>query len=100
MVTLFSAMLQEEALTVAQVRVPDGTNGTTQVKALVKELGIQDGETVLATLDAAHCNKETAKFIGGKQGWNYLITAKTDKPTLYRKATGKSGHCSAGIRTA
>jgi predicted transposase YbfD/YdcC len=59
------------------------------VKALVKELGIQDGETVLATLDAAHCNKETAKFIGGKQGWNYLRTAKTDKPTLYRKATGK-----------
>ena len=23
---------------------------------------------MLATLDAAHCNKETAKFIGGKAG--------------------------------
>jgi predicted transposase YbfD/YdcC len=88
-VTLFSAMLQEEALTVAQVRVPDGTNEITQVKALAKELGIQDGETVLATLDAAHCNKETAKFIGGKPGWNYLITVKTDKPSLYREAAGK-----------
>ena len=43
-VTLFSAMLQEEALTVAQVRVPEGTNETTQVKALVKEIGIQDGK--------------------------------------------------------
>jgi predicted transposase YbfD/YdcC len=88
-VTLFSAMLQEEALTVAQVRVPDGTNEITQVKALAKELGIQDGETVLATLDAAHCNKETAEFIGGKPGWDYLITVKTDKPALYRKASGK-----------
>jgi predicted transposase YbfD/YdcC len=88
-VTLFSAMLQEEALTVAQVRVPDGTNETTQVKALAKELGIQDGETVLATLDAAHCNKETAEFIGGKPGWDYLITVKTDKPKLYIKAAGK-----------
>jgi predicted transposase YbfD/YdcC len=88
-VTLFSAMLQEEALTIAQVRVPDGTNEITQVKVLAKELGIQDGETVLATLDAAHCNKETAKFIGGKPGWSYLITVKTDKPSLYRKATEK-----------
>jgi hypothetical protein len=88
-VTLFSAMLQEEALTVAQVRVPDGTNETTQVKALAKEIGIQDGEAVLATLDAAHCNRETAEFIGGKPGWDYLVTVKTDKPTLYRKAAGK-----------
>jgi hypothetical protein len=90
-VTLFSAMLQEEALTVAQVRVPDGTNEITQVKALASQLGIQDGESVLATLDAAHCNRKTAKFIGGKQGWDYLITVKTDKPALYRKAAGKMG---------
>jgi predicted transposase YbfD/YdcC len=87
-VTLFSAMLHEEALTVAQVRVPDGTNETTQVKALAKELGIQEGETVLATLDAAHCNRETAEFTGGKPGWDYLVTVKTDKPALYRKVTG------------
>jgi predicted transposase YbfD/YdcC len=88
-VTLFSAMLQEEAFTVAQVRVPDGTNETTQVKALAEELGIQEGETVLATLDAAHCNKGTAEFIGGKPGWDYLITVKTDKPALYRRAAEK-----------
>ena len=88
-VTLFSAMLQEEALTVAQVRVPDGTNETTQVKALAQELGIQDGERVLATLDAAHANTETANFIGGKPGWDYLVTVKTDKPSLYREAAEK-----------
>jgi predicted transposase YbfD/YdcC len=88
-VTLFSAMLQEEAVTIAQVRVPEGTNEITQVKALAKEIGIRDGEKVLVTLDAAHCNKETAEFIGGKPGWDYLITVKTDKKALYRKAAEK-----------
>lgn len=85
-VTLFSAMLQVKGITIAQVRVPDETNETTQVKALARQADIRDGEYVLATLDAAHCNKETAKFIGGKPGWDYLITVKTDKPTLYREA--------------
>jgi predicted transposase YbfD/YdcC len=85
-VTLFSAMLQVKGITIAQVRVPDETNETTQVKTLVRQADIRDGESVLATLDAAHCNKETAAFIGGKPGWDYLITVKTDKPTLYREA--------------
>jgi hypothetical protein len=57
-VTLFSAMLQEEGVTIAQVRVPDGTNETTQVKALAQEFGIAEGESVPATFDAGHCNKE------------------------------------------
>ena len=88
-VTLFSAMLQREAVTIAQVRIPDGTNEITQVAALVNECGIQEGETVLATLDAAHSNKETGELIGGKKDWDYLITLKTDKPALYRKAAEK-----------
>ena len=88
-VNLSSAMLQEEALTIAQVMVPEGTNEITQVKAFAKEIGIREGETVLATLDAAHCNKETAKFLRGKQGWESLITVKTDKPAPYRKAAEK-----------
>lgn len=85
-VTLFSAMLQVREITIAQVRVPDETNETTQVKSLFRQADIRDGESVLATLDAAHCNRETAEFIGGKTGWDYLITVKTDKTTLYRKA--------------
>ncbi len=85
-VTLFSAMLQVREITIAQVRVPDGTNETTQVKTLFRQADIRDGESVLATLDAAHCNRETAGFIGGKPGWDYLITVKTDKPALYGKA--------------
>lgn len=85
-VTLFSAMIQVKGITIAQVRVPDETNETTQVKTLLRQADIRGGESVLATLDAAHCNRETAEFIGGKPGWNYLITVKTDKPTLYSKA--------------
>ena len=88
-VTLFSAMLQEEALTIAQVRVPDGTNETTQVKALAEEIGVKDGETALLTFDAAHCTRKTAKAIGGKEGWDYSITVKTDKMALYRQAAGR-----------
>ena len=34
-VTLFSAMLHDEAVTVAQVRVPDGTNEITQAEAIL-----------------------------------------------------------------
>jgi predicted transposase YbfD/YdcC len=86
-VTLFSAMLHEEALTIAQARVPDGTNETTQVKALTEKTGIRDGETVLVTLDAAHCTRKTAKAIAGKEGWDYLVTVKTDKGALYRQAS-------------
>lgn len=85
-VTLFSAMIQVKGITIAQVRVPDETNETTQVKTLVRQADIRDGESVLATLDAAHCNRKTAEFIGGKPGWDYLVTVKTDKPALYREA--------------
>jgi predicted transposase YbfD/YdcC len=84
-VTLFSAMLQGKGVTIAQVRVPDGTNEITQVKALARQADVREGESVLVTLDAAHCNKETAEFIGGKPGWDYLITVKTDKKALYQK---------------
>jgi hypothetical protein len=27
----------------------------------------------------------TAEFISGKQGWDYLITVKTDMPMLYQE---------------
>jgi predicted transposase YbfD/YdcC len=87
--TLFSAMLHREAVTIAQVRVPDGTNETTQVQDLISKCATREEETVLATLDAAHSGRETAELIGGKEGWDYLITLKTDKPALYRKVAEK-----------
>ena len=85
-VTLFSAMLQKKGLTIAQVRVPDGTNEITQVRSLARDLGIAEGESTIVTLDAAHGNKDTAEFIAGKPGWDYLVTVKTDKPSLYSAA--------------
>jgi predicted transposase YbfD/YdcC len=88
-VTLFSAMLHREAVTIAQLRVPDGTKETTQVEALVNKCATREGETVLVTLDAAHSSKETGRIIGGKEGWDYLITLKTDKPALYREVADK-----------
>jgi hypothetical protein len=88
-VTLFSAMIQGMAITIAQVRVPDGTNEITQVENLVNSCDIPDGESVLFTLDAAHSGRETGKFLGGKEETDYLITLKTDKPSFYGKVVEK-----------
>ena len=70
-VTLFSAMLHREAVTIAQVRVPDGTNEITQADAILGTVEIPAGESALVTLDAAHTQRETAETIGGKPGWDY-----------------------------
>jgi predicted transposase YbfD/YdcC len=87
--TLFSAMLHREKITIAQVRVPDGTKENTQVQTLADKCDIREGETALVTLDAAHSGKKTGEIIGEKEGWDYLITLKTDKPKLYQKAKEK-----------
>jgi predicted transposase YbfD/YdcC len=83
-VTLFSAMLHDEAVTVAQVRVPDGTNEITQAEAILEAVEIPEGISALFTMDAAHAQKETAEVIGGKPGLDYLVTVKGNQPTLQR----------------
>jgi predicted transposase YbfD/YdcC len=88
-VTLFSAMLHEEAVTVAQVRVPDGTNEITQADALLDALKIPGGESVLVTIDAAHTQRETAEAIGEEPGYDYLMTVKGNQPSLQKKVTEK-----------
>ena len=88
-VTLFSAMLHREAVTIAQVRVPDGTNEITQAEALLDAAGIPEGESALITLDAAHTQRETAEYIGGKPGWDYLMTVKGNQPSLQREVFDK-----------
>jgi hypothetical protein len=88
-VTMFSAMLHDDAVTIAQVRVPDGTNETTQVKALAGAAAIAEGESALFTLDAAHANKNMAEAIAGTPQWDYLVKVKTDKAALYKKAKEK-----------
>ena len=88
-VTLFSAMLHREAVTIAQVRVPDGTNEITQADTLLDAVKIPEGEPVLVTLDAAHTQRETAENIGGKPGWDYLMTVKGNQPSLQREVFDK-----------
>ena len=88
-VTLFSAMLHREAVTIAQVRVPDGTNEITQADAILDTVEIPAGEPVLVTLDAAHTQRETAETIGGKPGWDYLMTVKGNQPSLQREVFDK-----------
>ena len=83
-VTLFSAMLHREAITIAQVRVPDGTNEITQADTLLDTAKVPEGESVLVTLDAAHTQRETAETICGKPGWDYLMTVKGNQPFLQR----------------
>ena len=84
-VTMFSAMLHHEAVTIAQVRVPDGTNEITQAGTLLDAAGIPEGESVLVTIDAAHTQRETAEYIGARPGWNYLMTVKGNQPALQRQ---------------
>ena len=83
-VTLFSAMLHREAVTIAQVRVPDGTNEITQAETLLDPVLIPEGESALITLDAAHTQRETAEYIGGKPELDYLMTIKGNQPSLQR----------------
>ena len=88
-VTMFSALLHEEAVTIAQVRVPDGTNEITQVEALLDAAEIPEGATVLVTADAAHAQDDTAKVIAGKEGRDYLITLKRNQPSLCEAVAAK-----------
>jgi predicted transposase YbfD/YdcC len=88
-VTLFSAMLHREAVTIAQVRVPDGTNEITQAGTLLDAVKILEGESLLITLDAAHTQRETAEYVGGKPGWDFLMTVKGNQPSLHREVFDK-----------
>ena len=72
-----------EAVTIAQVRVPDGTNEITQADAILDTVEIPAGESVLVTLDAAHTQRETAETIGGKSGWDYLMTVKGNQVSIH-----------------
>jgi predicted transposase YbfD/YdcC len=89
MVTLFSAMIQREGVTIAQVRVPDGTNEITQVPALLEAMPIPADMPALFTLDAAHTQKETAREIRKRPGWHYLLEVKGNHPKLQRAVFDK-----------
>ncbi|MGH8524193.1 MAG: ISAs1 family transposase [Gammaproteobacteria bacterium] len=83
-VTLFSAMLHDEAVTIAQVGVPDGTNEITQARHLLDGVTVPGGVRVLVTSDAAHTQLETAEYIKGERNFDYLMAVKGNQPALWK----------------
>lgn len=81
--TLFSAMIHGEGVTIAQVKVPPETNEITQVEALLGAVATREAERVIVTMDAAHTQHDTAEYIAGTRGFDYVMTAKGNQPTLY-----------------
>jgi predicted transposase YbfD/YdcC len=80
-VTLFSAMIHREAITIAQVSVPGDTNEITQASVLLETMEIPEGDPALVTVDAAHTQHETAEDIH-KNGSDYLMRVKGNQPAL------------------
>ncbi len=80
--TLFSAMIQEAGVTVAQVQVPADTNEITQVKALLEGVSAASDERVVVTMDAAHTQRDTAQYIVAERAFDYVMTAKGNQPKL------------------
>jgi predicted transposase YbfD/YdcC len=87
-VTLFSAMIHREAITIAQVSVPGDTNEITQAGALLETIQIPGGDPALVTVDAAHTQHETAENIR-KNGFDYLMRVKGNQPALQRAVFDK-----------
>lgn len=88
--TLFSAMIHCEGVTIAQVKVPPDTNEITQVKALLDPVATREGEEVIVTMDAAHTQHDTAEYIAGTRGFDYVMTAKGNQPTLHGAIASKT----------
>lgn len=88
--TLFSAMIHREGVTIAQVKVPPDTNEITQVQALLNPVTLREGERVIVTMDAAHTQHETAEYIAGTRGFDYIMTAKGNQPTLHSAIADKT----------
>jgi len=82
-VTLFSAMIHDPAVTVAQLRVPDGTTETTQIEALLDQIPPQTPTTVVITADSAHTCRESAGRITAR-GFQYILAVKGNQPALHQ----------------
>lgn len=87
--TLFSAMIHDAGVTVAQVAVPADTNEITQVENLLDTLPVGEEQSVLVTMDAAHTQRDTAEYIAGKRGFDYVVTIKGNQPS-FQKAIVKA----------
>jgi predicted transposase YbfD/YdcC len=80
--TLFSAMIHGVGVTVAQVAVPADTKEATQVEALLEALPVEAGESVVVTMDAAHTQRDTAEYLKGRRGFDYIMNVKANRAPL------------------
>jgi predicted transposase YbfD/YdcC len=80
--TLLSAMIHREGVTIAQVKVPPDTTEITQVQALLDPVAPREGERVIITMDAAHTQHDTAEYLAGTRGFDYIMNTKGNQPTL------------------
>jgi len=78
-IKLFSALLHEEAIVIAQLRIPEGTNEITQVQAL---LAATDLTGTVITGDATHAQHATAAHLAGERGGGYALTVKANQTAL------------------
>jgi len=76
---LVNAWAGEERLVLGQMKVDADSNEITAVPALLKLLSL---EGAMVTLDAMHCQSETARAIR-EAGADYLMTVKTNQPALH-----------------
>lgn len=78
-IKLFSALLHDEAIVIAQLRIPETTNEITQVAALLAEVDLTG---MVVTGDAAHAQHTTAAHIALERGGHYALTVKANQPGL------------------
>jgi len=83
-IKLFSALTHDEAIVIAQHRIPTGTNEITQVRALLGEVDLRG---VVVTGDAAHAQHATAAHIATERGGHYALTVKGNHPGLLARIT-------------
>jgi predicted transposase YbfD/YdcC len=84
-VKLFSAMRHEQAVVIAQLRIPHTTTEVTQVEKLLDPLDLTGA---VITGDAAHTLPRTAAYIRGRDG-DYVLTLKANQPSLLEGVAAK-----------
>lgn len=77
-VKLLAAIRHQEAIVIAQVRVPQQTTETTQSAPLLDGIDLAGA---VVTADTAHARKATAAYLHAR-GARYVFTVKADKPVL------------------
>lgn len=82
-------MLHGQAVTIGQLQVPDDTNEITQVRPLLDEINVEPDESVIVTVDAAHTQRDTAEYLKGTRGLDYVMTVKGNQATLQNQVLNK-----------